>query len=74
MSFVKSLQSLIMWITYVYIAEASPTDPPLKLILAIYAYILTQMSCQSITVLVSESQSTHQVLHLGSFVSQVEMP
>ena len=37
MSLVKSLQLLHIWITYVHIAEASPTDPPLKLVFTGYA-------------------------------------
>ena len=41
MSLVKSLQSLRMWITYVHIAEASPTNPLLKLVCTGYTYILT---------------------------------
>ena len=41
MSLEKSFQSFRMWITYVHIAETSPTNPPLKLVFTGYTYILT---------------------------------
>ena len=41
MSLISQLHLLRIRITYVYIAEATPTDPPLKLIFTGYPYILT---------------------------------